>query len=468
MNLEEIRRRLSEVREGLRHLAGQDTLDEQRAAEFDWLDAEERWLAEQEQAVERREERRQDVLRRATEGGRGVEHGDDRGVPNVNTRDSEDPFSLDEMRVSPFDDPERVAEQVRGRALTAIEHVRAISDEHRERMTELVEHHDGCGALASRILQCGSETYERAFAHYLAGRPLDNDEARALSVGTDAAGGFAVPVALDTTIINTSDGSANPLRRIARVETITTATWKGISSSGITVTRKAEAAEATDDFPAIAQPEVTPTRVDAFVPFSFEIDQDWSQLRSELARMIQEAKDDEEATSFVTGDGTGNNPSGVVATLAAGSIVDTATASTFAVDDVYSLDNALPQRFRARAQWLAEKVIYNDVRQFAAADGHDLWERLGGGLPPQMLGYSVNESSAMDNDATTAGQLILLLGDFRHFLIVDRVGMSVELVPHLFGANRRPTGQRGIFAFWRNGSTILADNAFRVLRVAAV
>lgn len=61
----------------------------------------------------------------------------------------------------------------------------------------------------------------------------------------------------------------------------------------------------------------------------------------------------------------------------------------------------------------------------------------------------------------------LLFGDFSQFLIVDRVGMSVELVPHLFGSNQRPTGQRGIYAVWRNNSKILTDNAFRVLHKAA-
>jgi HK97 family phage major capsid protein len=65
--------------------------------------------------------------------------------------------------------------------------------------------------------------------------------------------------------------------------------------------------------------------------------------------------------------------------------------------------------------------------------------------------------------ALTTGTAILVLGDFRQFLIVDRVGMDVELVPHLFGTNRRPTGQRGIFAMWRNNSTVLVPGAFRKL-----
>jgi predicted phage gp36 major capsid-like protein len=36
-----------------------------------------------------------------------------------------------------------------------------------------------------------------------------------------------------------------------------------------------------------------------------------------------------------------------------------------------------------------------------------------------------------------------LYGDFSQYVITRRVGSSLELMPHRFGANRRPTGQRG-------------------------
>ena len=37
--------------------------------------------------------------------------------------------------------------------------------------------------------------------------------------------------------------------------------------------------------------------------------------------------------------------------------------------------------------------------------------------------------------------------DFENYVIADRLGMTVEFIPHLFGtANQRPTGQRGLLA----------------------
>jgi len=51
-------------------------------------------------------------------------------------------------------------------------------------------------------------------------------------------------------------------------------------------------------------------------------------------------------------------------------------------------------------------------------------------------------------------------------LIADRIGGTIELIPHLFGAtNRFPTGQRGLYYYWRTGSDVLVQNAFRYLEV---
>lgn len=461
--LEELRARQTEIEDRLRAIheeGGDEPLPEETQAEWDELSEE---LPTVRTDIERIEARRAQVLEFS---GHATATEEPNDSPEVRT--PEDPFDLDSLRVTPFADRRQVADQLRGRAVTAVESMRHVPDEHRERITQLLETVDrDHGNLAERVLQCGSPDYNRAFASYLAGRPLVGDEARALSVGTNSEGGFAVPVFLDPTIILTSDGSVNPLRQIARVETITTKEWQGVTSSGVTASYAAEADEASDDAPTLARGgPVTPERAHVFVPFSYEVEQDWGQLSAELTRLIQESKDDLEADKFVTGAGSGSDePEGVVAGLAGSSKFESATANTFAAEDVYELDNKLPERFRPRARFLANKVIYNDVRQFASSDGHDLWVRLGEGLPPTILGYPAHESSAMDSDSTADLDEILLLGDFRHFLIVDRVGMSVELVPHVFGSSQRPTGEKGVYAFWRNSSAILADEAFQLLQV---
>jgi HK97 family phage major capsid protein len=63
--------------------------------------------------------------------------------------------------------------------------------------------------------------------------------------------------------------------------------------------------------------------------------------------------------------------------------------------------------------------------------------------PASLLGRPWNEASFMDN-TVAAGKHPLVYGDFSNFVVTQRVGATVELIPHLFGSNQRPTGQRGL------------------------
>jgi HK97 family phage major capsid protein len=327
--------------------------------------------------------------------------------------------------------------------------------------------------LSRRILLTGSPLYKRAFGRALTGRALTSEEQRALSL-TNTAGGYAVPFTLDPTVIHTSNYSVNPWRAISRQETIATTTWQGITSAGVTVARASEITQASDNAPTLAQPAVTPQRVQGFIPFSIEIGQDWGALQSEMTSMLQEAKDDEEATSFATGTGTAPQAQGVL--TGATTLVTTAGTGAFAVADVYAMEEALGARFRPRAQWVANRAVYNKVRQFDTGGGGSLWLQLAplgrglennvptpGNLGASLIGYPASECSAMSTPTGVTGALLAILGDWRYFIIVDRVGMDVELIPHLFGASGRPLGQRGIYAIWRNNSAVLAAGAFRVM-----
>jgi HK97 family phage major capsid protein len=161
--------------------------------------------------------------------------------------------------------------------------------------------------VARRMLKYGNPVYERVFAKALSGKSLTAEEQRAFTVGST--GTYPVPIALDPTVVHTSNWSVNPWRQISNVESITGTTWKGVTSGAITAAYATEAAEASDNTPTLAQPAITPVRAQAFVPFSIETDQDWGGLQTEMARLLSEAKDDLEATKFWTGTGT-NEPKG--------------------------------------------------------------------------------------------------------------------------------------------------------------
>ena len=386
-------------------------------------------------------------------------------------RKVENPYDLVAIRQQARSDEEHVS-LLRDNAMRAIDSARfggridrADAQANVERLLDSVD--DRHGTLARSILVTGSPVYERAFGKAvstLSTASLTVEEQRALAVGSGPTGGYAVPFQLDPTVILTSNGSTNPLRRIARVEQIVGNVWKGITSAGVTVSRATEAQEANDDSPALAQPEVKAERVQGFVPFSLETEQDWTAMTSEITTMLADAKDLEETTSFVTGNGTAPNPAGLLTALAAGSNV---VGNSFTLTALYDLVDALPDRFEANASFLAHRSLYTAVRQFDTAGGAALWVQLGKGTPSTLMDYSAHRISSMPDSNLSIGKRYLLFGDFRQFLIVDRIGMHVELVPHLFGPNRRPTGQRGVYAVWRNNCKVLVDNAFRVLHKAA-
>lgn len=489
MSVEEREERQNEIRSRLAEIDaeydGAELPDEART-EFNTLTAE---FDTNERAIADSKARRAAIEARAA---RATETGENRGVerpvtgaPNVNrSRSDADIYDLGALRkqARSIDD---MAQLYRDNAMRAVERARyGLKEGQRredaqaqvERLLDTVD--DEHGTLARRILATGSPVYERAFGKALLARSvagLSAEEQRALSLGTDTEGGYAVPFQLDPTVMLTSAGSVNPLRQVARVETIVGKTWQGVTSAGITVARSAERAEATDNAPSLAQPEVTPTRVLAFVPFTMELEADWQRMRAELTPMLADAKDDEEAASFTTGSGTGVNPQGLitgVSAVPASVKLQTGAAGSLTVPaDVFLIEEDLGPRFRKNGSYLGNKSIYNLIRRQATAAGiDDLWTKLTGNVPPELNGYPARELSTMDGAIATAGAVdnyVLAFGDFKAgFMIVDRVGMQIELVPHLFGAaNRFPTGERGVMAYWRNSSVVQVPQAIRLLNV---
>lgn len=397
-------------------------------------------------------------------------------------------YDLKEIRSSAYNAEDMVS-RTRDNARRAIEQGKypgvrdvAKAQETVERLLENVDNKDG--DLARRILVTGAPAYERAFGKLVTTMnegSLSSEERTALSYLTDNThGGYAVPFTLDPTVILTSDGSVNPLRQLARQVQIVNKSWQGVSSAGVTVSRDTEASEVSDDTPTIAGPSVTPTRVQGFIQFSEEIDMDWTQMRSEMTTLLQDAKDQEEADSFLNGNGTSPAANGLLdptngITSTYYVAATSATPGTLTIPaDLFAVEDAMAPRFRPRASWLAAKTTYNKVRSALisqSALAGDLWVRLSGGQPPELLGYPAYEASHFNSTIAASGSgnnLLMVLGDFQAgFLIVDRVGMSVELVPHIFGSNHRPTGQRGLYAIWRNNSKVLVGNAFRVLNVVS-
>jgi HK97 family phage major capsid protein len=423
-------------------------------------------LTETDEEIEKRVqelEARERVVKRLAEDAKNVERGDS-AVPTFYAAKSKRTEQRDIYAPLPPMTQEQLPFEIQDRAKRSLDSMtfadQVDSDATKTRLESLIKRD---ASIAQRVWQTSNPVYERAFFKKAANRSLSTEEERVLSIsgGSGTEGNLAVPVTLDPTLILTADIAVSPLRRISRVVTISGNVWQGIASDGIVASYDAEMTETDDDSPTLSQPEIEVEKAQAFVPFSIEIGEDWGALRSEMTRAFAEAKASLEADKFLNGAGSGSSePEG----LLTGATNLVGFGGTLEEGDLFTLIDALPDRYQDNASILMSRGIASLVRQLGSSD-NGLWaESLQVGIPPRLLGYPVYLTSGLDSTVGT-GDNVAVIGDFSRFVIVDRVGLNVELVPHLFGTARNyPNGMRGLYAYWRNSSGVVDANAFRVLQ----
>ena len=142
------------------------------------------------------------------------------------------------------------------------------------------------------------------------------------------------------------------------------------------------------------------------------------------------------------------------------------TAGSLGAIDVRNAWATLPERYRSRATWVMSPTIEAKIRAFGNALAlSDFTVNLLADGTSNLTGRPVVVSDyAPAFTGTTGAENFAIVGDFSRFLIVQRAGMTVELVNHLFDTSTgRPTGQRGWFAFSRHGFDQVDPNGFRLI-----
>ena len=186
-----------------------------------------------------------------------------------------------------------------------------------------------------------------------------------------------------------------------------------------------------------------------------------------MARLFADAKNTPEATKFLLGTGS-NEPGGILNIGCTGGLtttqrVQTDVAATLDIDDVWDLKgNLANSRFYENSTFAGNPGMFDRIFRFTPAGSTTEPQAMPDRGGP-LMGRPVAELSAMVN-TTTTGSRVLILGDWSNFRIVDRIGLTVELVPHLLGATRRPSGERRLYAYWRVGSGVTVANASAISR----
>ena len=357
-----------------------------------------------------------------------------------------------------------------------------------DRADEVLRHGDPHALTARYLAAAGDEAYGTAFAKmvqdpqtgHLRFSPEEVEAVRAASLAAAAAEfragplvtsgtGFPLPIQIDPSILITGAGALNPIRGLATVTAIGAHDWQGVSADAVVASYDQEGTEVSDDTPTLAGPVIHTQRGSAFVPVSIEATQDWPSVQSEMTRLIADARDVLDATAMLTGNGT-NTLFGIFggdATYSLGTSqrVLTATTATYAVGDPWLLKAQIPARFLARTTFAAHPNTFDTTYRFVGGNSTEPYQFGGGDRAGDFLGRPKAEWSTMATGSTTGTKLIVG-GDWATaYRVVNRLGMSAEIVAHLVGTNHRPTGQRGIFCWWRTGAAVTGANALRYLEV---
>jgi HK97 family phage major capsid protein len=272
-------------------------------------------------------------------------------------------------------------------------------------------------------------------------------------------------VAIDPSIIMSAQGSSDPFLELARQVPVTTNVWKGVTSAGVSWSFDSEASEVSDDSPWLSQPSATVFTARGFIPYSLEVADDYPSFAAEMEMLLAEGYSELLADKFARGTGSGE-PEGVLTALSANTNVRVrvTTAGQLGLADLHRVWSSLPERFRSRASWVSEATVLGKIRELGAAVGASFSVTLMDAGPERLMGRPYRTSAYLEAATTsTANVALAILGDFSGFVVARRSGLRIEPVQHLVGANRRPTGQRGMFAWGRVGRVVANPAGFRLL-----
>ncbi|MFU7106713.1 phage major capsid protein [Pseudomonas aeruginosa] len=298
-------------------------------------------------------------------------------------------------------------------------------------------------------------------------------QAKALQIGVEADGGYAVPEELDRNIIELLRDES-PMRQVCNQITVGTPDYKrlvnlggaGSGWVGETAPRPETGTPTLAQISAFmgeiyANPQATQTSLDDM----FFDAEGW--LNSEVGREFSE----KEGAAFLTGDGV-NKPKGLLAYPLAAAADDarpygtlqqllSGTAGTFNGDNLIDLVHAVKAGYRSNGRWMMTNLSVAYVRKLKDSEGNYLWRPgLEAGQPSTLLGYGIVENEGVADIAADANAV--LFGDFkRAYTVVDRIGTRVLRDPY----TNKP--YVGFYTTKRVGGMLVDSQAVKVLTLSA-
>ena len=294
---------------------------------------------------------------------------------------------------------------------------------------------------------------------------MDPAEVKALTVATDANGGFLAPEEFGNELIKLLT-EFSPIRQYARVITIGAAEVKYPRRvTGTAATWTDETADRTPSQPAYEQIKLTPHELATYVDVSTALLEDNAYgLESELMADFAEAFAIAEGQAFVSGTGVGQ-PKGImqatgIATIGTGDADGFPAANP--ADVLIRMFHALPTAHAAKGVWVMNRSTLGAIREWKDGQGRYLVaDPISATAASTILGRPIAEMADMDDIG--AGAFPVLFGDLSGYRIADRVSLTTLRDPFTLATK----GQVRMHARKRVGADVTHPDRFIKLEVAA-
>lgn len=325
------------------------------------------------------------------------------------------------------------------------------------------------------VAEKSTEEHKSAFNQFMrkgAEDGLAELQKKAIQVGVDSDGGYAVPENLDTDILQVLKDES-PMRALCAQITIGAANYKklanigGAGSGWVGETDK----RGETSGPSLAQLEAYMGEVYANPQATQQsLDDIFFNVESWIASEVAEAFAEKEGNAFLLGDGK-NKPKGILAYDLSLDIdknrkfgtfqkIHSGKAGEFSGDNLIDLIYAVTAKYRQNAQFMMTNLSQAKARKLKDTEGNYLWQPgLQLGQPSTLLGYGIAENNDMPEAAADANAIAF--GDFkRGYLIVDRMGTRVLRDPF----TNKP--YVGFYTTKRTGGMATDTNAIKFLTLS--
>ena len=115
--------------------------------------------------------------------------------------------------------------------------------------------------------------------------------------------------------------------------------------------------------------------------------------------------------------------------------VNSGTAATYTADGILNLWGALPSQYEAMARWYMRKASELVIRKLKDSNNNyiwPVWPQMGGfgAHPRELVGFPTVRDEFVP--AVAAGAYPLVFGDLRGYIIVDRVGLTIQRLDEIY------------------------------------